>query len=390
MNYQRVSLLFLFLLFMLVPLYYAYEYFARVVEQTGVIRPNILLISIDTCQSGAVGAYGNPDVYTPLMDRLSQHGVLFPRGYAPIPTTGPSHATMMTGRSPGTHRVFRNAMPYSGRYVTLATLLRDSGYRTAAFISGYSLTARTSGLDVGFDRYDDTWSETQLERDAADTIAACTDWLESMDNSAYFCFLHLFDPHTPYQSREPYIRMLRHGMKGAVGEDQPALSPEREQAYAEHVKKAREAGDFMVLVKQPMALETDAETLRTHWTAYLSEVSYVDARLTEVVRELQSSGAWQRTAVILTADHGEGFDHDYYYAHGDRLWESAVHVPWIVRFPRDEFGNRIAYAVARHEDIFPTVRSLCNIRLPVVGLEGHDLNHTMQLNLPGMTARWAA
>lgn len=388
MSYRRISLLFIFLCLMLVPLYFAYDYFALVVEKTGVYRPSVLLVTIDTCHSGAVGAYGNPDVYTPFIDRLSRHGVLFPRGYAPVPTTGPSHTTMLTGQSPATHRVFRNAMPYSGSNVTLATLMHDVGYATGAFVSGYSLTARTSGLNIGFDIYDDTWSEQQLERDAADAVASCVQWLDRRKTSPFFCWLHLFDPHTPYLERDPFIRLLRGHDDPNRDTAEPVISPDRVEQYEGHVKKAREDRDFMVLVKQPMTLETDPETFRQQWTAHLSEVSYVDARLTDLFRAMQERGLWQRTAIILTADHGEGFDHDYFFAHGDRLWESAVHVPWIVRLPLDEISDRIAHAVVRHEDIFPTVKSLCDVRLPVMGIEGHDLNSAMRYGVPGMTTQW--
>ncbi|MBN1295274.1 sulfatase [bacterium] len=388
MMYRRMVLFGFLLCIMLGPLYLVYRHFADIIRQTGVYHPDVLLVTIDTCHYGSLGPYGNAQVYTPFINRLAQHGVVFPRGYAPIPTTGPSHTTLLTGRSPGAHRVFRNAMRYSGGHVTLAQLMRDSGYATAAFVSGYSLTARTSGLDVGFDVYDDAWSQTRLERDASEAVDACSAWMTQAHDHPVFCWLHLFDPHAPYQERDPIIEAIRpDGPHETVVVN---YTPDQVKRYEEHARNAMESKDFMVLVKQPTALTTDPETLARNWTAYLSEISYTDHHLHRLYRRLETAGRWSRTAVFLTADHGEGFDHDYYYDHGDRLWESAVRVPWIIRLPFDEIKGRIARSVIRHEDVFPTIRSLCHIPLPVPNLEGFDMINTMRINVSGMTATWTA
>jgi arylsulfatase A-like enzyme len=387
MKYRRLCVyLACLLLFLILPLYYAYDYFLQLQDLTGVYHPDVLLITVDTFQAGAVGAYGNPDVYTPFSDVLSRKGVIFPRAYAPVPTTGPSHTTILTGQSPLTHRVFRNAMKYDRTHITLAEILRGAGYQTAAFVSGYSLTARTCGLDPGFDVYDDAWSKTHLEQDAADAIASCSAWLNAIDSGPFFVWLHLFDPHAPYQDRQPFVRALR--KENAGKHEKVAYAEDTISKYAEHAEKARAAGDFMVLVQNPMTTVTDPETLHKNWTAYLSEVSYADHALLQLQRILQKKDRWDRTLVILTGDHGEGFDHDYFYAHGDRLWESAVHVPWIVRFPLNRVDNRIARAVARHEDIFPTTVSICRIDGPDTPVEGFDLKKTMELNSTGVTVSW--
>jgi len=387
MSYHRIAIFSVFLAILLVPLYFAYNYFGKLVEYTGVTHPNVLIITIDTCQYGALGSYGNPDVYTPFIDRFARNGILFPRGYSPIPTTGPSHTTILTGRSPVNHGVFRNAMKYSGEHVTLAKLMNDSGYRTAAFVSGYSITAKTSGLGIGFDEYDDKWSEYKLERDADAAVKSCINWINQDSEKPFFIWINLFDPHTPYEEREPLIRSIRKEdfIRQKV---QQNYSDSQIKRYRENVDKALDARDFMVLTKHPMATKTDSETMDSNWTAYLSEVSYVDSKLDLLKRSLMESGDWVRSLVILTSDHGEGFDHNYFFAHGDRLWESAVRVPWLMKVPMGKVKNQISKSIVRHEDIFPTVQTYCNINLPVPGLEGHDLKDTITYNVPGMTSRW--
>ncbi len=387
MNYRKMVFLSLFILVFIVPLYYVYNHFLDIIGVVLPDKPNILIITVDTCQAGAVGAYGNPHVYTPYMDRLAQNGVIFPRAYAPVPTTGPSHTTLLTGQSPITHRVFRNAMVYSNKHPSLASVLRDRGYQTAAFVSGYALTARTSGLDTGFDVYEDSWSVKQLEQDAREAYASCKAWLESIDTGPFFVWLHLFDPHAPYQERQPFIR----GIRDRDLQLEEPIEPTEEQIinYQKHSEKALEAGDFMVLVRNPMTTETDPETLYRKWTAYLSEVSYVDNVLNDLQRFLERNERWNDTLVLLTSDHGEGFDHDYYFAHGDRLWESAIHVPYIIRFPENAIRNRVSRAVARLEDVFPTVLSIAGIEAPPEPTDGSDLRITMELNLSGPNVLWS-
>lgn len=387
MNFRRMTLLSIFLLVCLVPLFYAYKYFYYVSENSDIKHPNVLLITVDTCQYGVVGAYGNAEVYTPFMDRLAREGVLFPRGYAPVPTTGPSHASILTGRSPCTHRVFRNAMKYDDSYVTLSKLLNDSGYRTAAFVSGYSLTARTCGLDTGFDYYDDKWSEKKLERSATEAVDSCINWLKENRGDRFFVWLHLFDPHTPYLSQEPFHEMLKLSKTGNHPADS-SYTEDQKSRYEKNVNNAIAKSDFMVLTKHPMATDTDDETLRSNWEKYMSEVSYTDSELDRLRRFLRKSSLWKNTLVSLTADHGEGFDHDYFYAHGDRLWESAVRVPWLLKTPKNKTLNRIARFAARHEDIFPTIKAFCNIGLPIIGLEGSNLKDAIENERIGGMPSW--
>ncbi len=387
MNVRRMTVFTMMILFLIIPLYFSYKYLLQVMMQRGVHRPDVLIITIDTLQADAVGSYGNPQVYTPFIDALSRKGTLFPRGYAPVPTTGSSHTTIFTGCAPSKHRVFRNAMKYSNEFKTAAKIFHDFHYQTAAFVSGYSLTARMCGLESGFDLYDDGWSEKQLERDAAATVDACIRWLKTIDDSKpCFIWIHLFDPHAPYQERDPFLKALR-DQSAIISSEIPA-SEEQIRRYAEHTDKAIQAQDYMVLVKNPMTTQTDPETLSGNWTAYLSEISYVDLNIQKLKRYLLNINRWDRMLTLVTADHGEGFDHEYFYAHGDRLWESATRVPWIVRLPHDRIPNQIAKAIARHEDILPTILSLSYLSIPLTGLDGVDLKNTIELNTTGATSSW--
>ncbi len=117
--------------------------------------PNVLLITLDTTRADYLGSYGYPLPTSPNLDRLARRGVRFTTAIAQVPLTSPSHATMMTGLYPHEHGAVRNGVPLPEDAETLAERLKQAGYRTAAFVSGWTLRANLSGLEQGFDRYDD-------------------------------------------------------------------------------------------------------------------------------------------------------------------------------------------------------------------------------------------
>src|SRR6266566_6064176 len=119
------------------------------------LRPNILLVTLDTTRADHLGAYGNAAARTPTFDRLASEGVLFERAVSVAPITLPAHVSLLTGRYPFAHGVRNNGtFQLASDVPTLATTLHDRGYRTAAFISAFVLDRR-SGLSHGFDEYDD-------------------------------------------------------------------------------------------------------------------------------------------------------------------------------------------------------------------------------------------
>src|SRR6266704_5634563 len=130
---------------------------------------NLLLITVDTLRVDRVGAFGGTASLTPTLDRLAAEGVRLTRTYSPAPLTLPAHTSIMTAVSPPIHGVRTNGLFRLGpRLPTLATLLKDAGYRTGAFVGAFVLDARF-GLNRGFDVYDDRYGEKR--RDAAERRA---------------------------------------------------------------------------------------------------------------------------------------------------------------------------------------------------------------------------
>jgi len=283
---------------------------------------NVLLVTIDTLRADAVGAYGRAGGPTPWIDRLASAGVLFTNAYAHNVVTLPSHVNILTGQLPPEHGVRDNAgfrAPSSGD--TLATVLQDRGYRTAAFVSAFPLDARF-GLGRGFELYDDRFAEGPRppfliqERRGVDTIERARQWLAEAGEGPWFCWVHLYEPHYPYQSPEPFA--------------------------------SRWPGD-----------------------SYLGEVASADAALGPLLAPIVEAGSDGRTLVVVTSDHGESLGEHGEATHGIFAYESTLKVPLIVYQPRI-LRPRTVETVARHVDLLPTLLDALAMPLPD-GLPGRSL-----------------
>ncbi len=223
-------------------------------------RPPVVMISIDTLRSDRLPAYGYGAVETPAIDRLAADGVLFERAFTHVNVTLPAHASLFTGLLPAVHGVRDNAGYRLGESIpTLAAELNRHGYATGGFVSSWVLRAWT-GIDRGFDVYDDgVRFETgrqlgDLQRAGPETLAAASGWLDGVADVPFFLFLHLYEPHAPYQPPAPF------------------------------------AGRYE--------------------DAYDGEVAAADRVVGDLLRRLERLGLYDEALVILLSDHGEGLmDH---------------------------------------------------------------------------------
>lgn len=271
-------------------------------------RPPVILISVDTLRADHLSCYQTGRPSTPHIDALAKSGTLFSQVNALVPLTLPSHVAMFTSMYPFANGVEDNGVPF-GTGETLATLLKNAGYRTAAFIGGFVLDQRF-GLGRGFDLYDspfDLHKKTvtdagNLKRPGAQVAAAATNWLDRNGNSPFFLFLHLYDLHTPYDL--PAGRQLRGGEK-----------------------------------------------------AYSAELAYVDGVIGDFLSHLEGRGLLNAALIVFTSDHGEGLGDHGESTHGYFLYESTLRVPLIIHWPlgwKRSPNNRIDEP-ASLLDIGPTI-----------------------------------
>ena len=273
---------------------------------------NVLLVTIDTIRPDRLSCYSTKYLKTPRIDSLAAKGVIFDRAFAHTPTTLPSHANILLGTTPLYHDVHDNSkFRVSEDFLTLAEYLKSKDYSTAAFIGAFPLDSRF-GLSQGFDVYDDFFpSKTYTaflaaERKAEEVIQSALDWFEKQD-SKWFAWVHLWDPHTLYLPPEPFKSQFK---------DDP----------------------------------------------YSGEVAYVDSELGKMFDYLENNDLMENTLIILTGDHGESlFEHGEvthsYFAYNSTLW-----VPLIISGPGID-ARRIDENVS-HIDIFPSLCDILGIEKP--------------------------
>jgi arylsulfatase A-like enzyme len=195
-------------------------------QAVGPSAPDVLLVTIDTLRADHLGCYGDKGAATPVIDALARRGVRFAEAIAPVPLTLPSHASILTGVTPLVHGVRDNAgFVLGSARPTLAEAFRDARYLTAAFVSGFPVHRRF-GLARGFGAYDDRFPRGDdparppyIERRANETVDAAARWLRSEARSApspVFAWLHLFDPHAPYDPPDP-IALQGPSLRGRSG-----------------------------------------------------------------------------------------------------------------------------------------------------------------------------
>ena len=272
---------------------------------------NILLITIDTLRADRLGCYGFERPITPHIDALAAESLVFDRFYAPLPLTGPTHATLLTGREPWSTGLRYNGIPLPPEEISLAEQLKQAGFATAAFVSGWTLKRNVVGLDRGFDVFDDDFDE--IERRAGDTTERALSWLAGERSERWFLWVHFFDPHALYDPPEPYRSRWSVEGRGAVA------------------------------------------------SLYDGEVAYVDAQVGRLMEALEQHGHGDSTLIVVTADHGESLgEHGYFWDHGDLLFEDQVHVPFVIHSPDGSLRGRTD-ETGRSADLFPTLLGLLGI-----------------------------
>jgi choline-sulfatase len=291
-------------------------------------RPSaVVIVTLDTTRADRLSPYGFGGASMPSFDRLAREGVLFERAASVAPLTLPAHTSLFTGLFPPSHHVRDNAdSPLSPVQVTLAESLRSRGFQTAAFVGSTILDA-DRGLAQGFDTYVDVSTALGLasqrrERPADAVIGDAVSWLESVQRTPFFLWVHLNDPHCPHDPPEPYRSRY--------------LDP------------------------------------------YTGELAFVDAQIGVLLDALSRRDLLKHAIVIIVGDHGESLGEHGERDHGLTLYQSVLRIPLIVRSPG--LVPRRVDAPVRLIDVMPTVLDLLGVEPPP--MEGVSLVELMTGALP--------
>jgi choline-sulfatase len=294
--------------------------------------PDVYLITIDTLRADHVGCYGYKQVETPALDALAADGVRFTQAFTHSPITNTSHITILTGLLPSVHGVTDFGVPLSPQHATAAELLKKRGYQTAAFIGAVILDSNTlaPGLDRGFDFYDnfpktdsknsdgtnkERWG--RVERRGMEVVSHAESWFEKHPTGPHFVWVHLYDPHDPYEPPPPFS-----------------------EKYKDHL--------------------------------YDGEIAYADSAVAHWIAFLKKAGVYDNSIVIVTGDHGEGLGEHGEETHGLFLYDSTLHIPLLLKMPRNSHSGAVIDAQVRTTDILPTILSATGVAAPAE-LNGESL-----------------
>lgn len=246
--------------------------------------PDVILITIDTVRADHLACYGYKEIQTPTLDALARDGVVFERAISQVPLTWPSHAVILTGTYP-----FQNGVqdftgqPLDAKFRSVAQTFKQHGYATGAVVSAFVLD-RSWGLARGFDFYDDAFAPEEfanrdlglVDRRAGESVDRALVWLKKNPRRPFFFWLHLYDPHSPYDPPEPY----------------------RSQ-YKGHL--------------------------------YDGEIAYADHELGRLMAWLKQNHLYDSSLIAFLSDHGESLGEHGEHEHGFFLYNATTHVPLIVK-----------------------------------------------------------
>jgi arylsulfatase A-like enzyme len=323
----------------------------------GARPPDVIIITLDTTRRDAIGAYGGPALNSPAIDAFAADAVRFDRAWSTSSWTLPSHASLLTGKFPTSHGAYESetggdallsdALPdlqktetdirvnrLSDTEVTLAEMLRDRGYVTAAFAGGPWLDARF-GLMQGYDRVD-----TRVMPRGGRTADVLTDravrWLGAVPRDRpVHVLINYFDPHSPYSPPPDFIAYAR-GEKQMPTAGPPYPGPSSSWRYGAYDVKA----------------------------CYAGEVRFMDYHLGRLLGALRVRGRYDSALIVVAADHGELFGEHDLWMHGNYLYEELTRIPLIVHLPGGRDAGTVEPATTSLADVPAFVAREVGFELP--------------------------
>lgn len=343
-------------------------------------RPNVLLITLDSCRYDHLGCYGYQRAHTPNIDALARQGVAFSQAVSQASCTRFSVPSMATGRYPLFAQARGLATQLDESQITLAEVLKAGGYRTWVITQESPVMAAARG----FEQIEDTAGPTLMR------TRSCLQALQDLQDQTFFIWLYYWDPHAPYRPPPHFMELFEPEFAHQTGsskEKVPRKSPRKppgDPTGDDFIERRRKAlleaekelqfrdetghlkGELAVLGKinfQGDLVPTEAD--RQHLiNLYDAEIAFVDGEIEKVVAKLQQLDLWDRALVLITADHGEAFGEHAKYYHGLNLYDEVIRVPLIIKPPCSRTQGELIEAQVRNVDIMPTVLDYCRVPIP--------------------------
>jgi arylsulfatase A-like enzyme len=293
-------------------------------------KPNILVYLPDSLRADHLRGYGYWRDTSPRLTKFSEAAVLFSRAHSQASWTKASVGTLFSGLYPSRHGAIRREHRLREGIPTLAELLRNDGYRTAAIIANPTVLPKF-GFGRGFETVIDLVSGVPAPESEA-IVANALEFLNEDDSRPLFLYVHGFDPHFPYEAPPPF--------------DNRFLAP-----------SGKEASKLIA--------------------AYDNEIVSVDHTFGELMDQMVELGVYDDTMIVFLSDHGEEFEEHSFLYHGHSLYQEQLHVPLVMKFPRGEHAGRRIDERVRIIDVFPSLLEIAGVA-PPAGIDGISLLPLLQ------------
>lgn len=328
-------------------------------------HPDVILITLDTTRADHLGSYGYGRDITPQIDKFSKDAVRYHRAWSTSSWTLPSHASIFTGKHPASHGAVFNAgsgaatlgeVLHGANFreikvnrlgeneITLAELLQEAGYETAAFVGGPWLSP-VFGLLQGY-AVQDAKIHSLGGRRADELTDHAIAWIRKVPRERpIHLFVNYFDPHRPYEPPPGYDNLPQ-------------------------AKVAINVLDIDVIRGKPITpLQRAALVDR-----YDGEIRFMDHHLGRLLGALRTADRYDKALIVITSDHGEAFGEHNLMGHGRWLYEEVLRVPLIVRLPGGRGSGTVMNDPVSIVDVLPLISEEVGLSLPA-GVEGMPIGH---------------
>lgn len=340
----------------------------------------VVLVSIDTLRPDHLGLYGYARFTSPILDAFSRRGVVFEDASAAAPWTLPSHASLLTGLYPKSHRAVTFETRLPEEIPTLARVLRGAGWKTAAVVNTHWLKPNKYGVTRDFEDF--LYVDSPPDRRAPNTFVTdqAIQWIEDSPDAPLFVFVHYYDVHADYTSQPEFERLFVGPYDGpAKGTGWQLVKANIEPEFLElcHERFDPDKCTFgsaerpRVIDQSVQRMEFDEADVAHMVDLYDAGIRQMDTEIGRLFSFIETSGISEETLVVVTSDHGEEFLEHGRLDHFLPTWQEVLHIPLIMVGPGLPAGTRVGTPVS-NVDVAPTVLGLVGVSANTP-LEGLDL-----------------
>jgi len=312
--------------------------------------PNVIIVVSDALRRDHLGCYGYEKTTTPYLDAFARESSIFKNAYAQSPSTKPSIASLFTSKYPSQHKAIYNENSLNPEFLTLAEVLKEHRYVTAAFNENPMIELRFN-YNQGFDQWNTNDKRHKFTlasmKDFDDKIMT---WLDTNYENPFFLYIHFIDPHNPYRA--------------------PMESTTQEKNENSTLGRMTE-GKKLLKLKNGILIGL-FEGIDQLISLYDEEIKYVDSRFGQLMDKINQLGIMNNSMIIFLADHGEGFlDHGFFY-HSYSVNAELINIPLLVHFPGG-MKEVLPDVPVQQVDIFPTIMDVIGIEDDSFSFEGKSI-----------------